>query len=139
MLLRLLDFLGRKRVLLDRGPSHPEYSKAKLWMARYYVLVRKRPKWFPFNIIIHEMLDNDHGDGVHNHQYPYLTIIVKDGYWETLKDGKYWRAPGYIGFRSANQLHRIDLEPRTKPITIFVAGPFGLRKEPRASYFQTFE
>ena len=36
-------------------------------MNRYYVLFRHRPKWFPFNILIHEMLDDDHGEGVHNH------------------------------------------------------------------------
>jgi hypothetical protein len=61
MFLILLEKLGRKRLLLDRGPSHPEYHKAKAWMNRYYVLFKKRPKWFPFNIIIHELLDNDHG------------------------------------------------------------------------------
>jgi hypothetical protein len=48
MLLILLEKLGRKRLLLDRGPSHPEYHKAKPWMNRYYVLFKKRPKWFPF-------------------------------------------------------------------------------------------
>ena len=54
-------------------------------MNRYYVLFRHRPKWFPFNLIIHEMLDDDHGEGVHNHLCPYMTIIIKDGYWETTK------------------------------------------------------
>ena len=58
-------------------------------MNRYYLLFRHRPKWFPFNIIVHEMLDDDHGDGIHNHVCPYITIILKDGYWETLKEGKY--------------------------------------------------
>ena len=29
MFLILLEKLGRKRLLLDRGPSHPEYHKAK--------------------------------------------------------------------------------------------------------------
>ena len=46
-------------------------------MNRYYVLFRNRPKWFPFNILIHEMLADDHGDGVHNHLCPYITIILR--------------------------------------------------------------
>ena len=83
MFLKLLEKLGRKKVVLDRGPSHPEYHNAKPWMERYYLLFRKRPKWFPFNIIIHRMLDDDHGEGVHNHLCPYVTIILKGGYWET--------------------------------------------------------
>ena len=31
------------------------------------------------------MLDDDHGDGVHNHMCPYITIILRGGYWEQLK------------------------------------------------------
>jgi len=134
MLLKLLEKLGRKKLVLDRGPSHSDFENAKPWMNRYYLLFRNRPKWFPFNIIIHEMLDDDHGDGVHSHLCPYITIILRAGYWETLKDGKHWRAPGYIGFRSANSLHRVDLEANTKPLTLFLPGPFGLRKGPRSKY-----
>jgi hypothetical protein len=134
MLLELLERLGRKKIILDRGISHPKYKDAKPWVNRYYVLFRNRPKWFPFNILIHEMLADDHGAGVHTHLCPYITIILKDGYWETLKNGKFWRSPGYIGFRSANNLHRVDLEPGTKPVTIYIAGPFGLRNSPRSKY-----
>ena len=88
MILRLLDKLGRKKLLLDRGPSHPDYKNAKPWMNRYYLLFRHRPRWFPFNIILHEMLDDDHGEGVHSHLCPYITIILCGGYWETLKRWK---------------------------------------------------
>jgi len=83
MFLELLNSLGRKKIVLDRGPSHPKYDQAKPWMNRYYVLFRHRPKWFPFNILIHEMLADAHGEGVHNHLCPYLTIILSGGYWET--------------------------------------------------------
>jgi len=134
MLFRLLDIMGRKKVVLDRGPSHPKFDKAKPWMNRYYLLMRHRPKWFPFNILIHEMLADDHGVGVHNHIFPFITIILRDGYWETLKGGKFWRPAGYIGFRSANTLHRVDLKENTKPLTIFISGPFGLRKGQRSEY-----
>ena len=44
------------------------------------------------------------------------------------KKGKFWRPPGYIGFRSANNFHRVDLKPDTKPLTIFIPGPFGFKK-----------
>ena len=134
MFLKFLDKIGRKKVVLDRGPSHPRYDEAKPWMNRYYVLFRYRPKWFPFNILIHEMLADDHGEGVHNHLCPYITIILRGGYWETTKKGKFWRKPGYIGFRSANAYHRVDLKEGTSPMTIFIPGPFGLRKGPRSEY-----
>ena len=139
MFLKFLDKIGRKKLLLDRGQLHPEYRKAKPWMNRYYLFFKKRPRWFPFNILIHEMLDDDHGDGVHTHMCPYITIILRGGYWETIKNGKYWRPPGYIGFRLANNLHRVDLKPGTKPLTIFIPGPFGLRKGARTEYGKDFE
>ena len=59
---------------------------------------------------------------------------MRDGYWETLINGKFWRSAGYIGFRSANTLHRVDLKEGTKPLTLFISGPFGLRKGPRSEY-----
>ena len=139
MFLNLLNKLGKKKVVLDRGPSHPNYKDAKPWMNRYYILFRRRPKWFPFNILLHEMLDDDHGKGVHSHLCPYITVVLRGGYWETLKEGKYWRAPGYIGFRSANTLHRVDLEPNTRPLTLFIPGPFGLRKGSRSKYGINFK
>ena len=134
MFLKLLDKLQRKKIVFDRGQSHPKFNEAKPWMNRYYVLLRHRPKWFPFNILIHEMLADDHGEGVHTHLCPYITIIIRGGYWETTRKGKFWRSAGYIGFRSAHNLHRVDLEPGIKPMTIFIPGPFGLRKGPRSVY-----
>ena len=134
MFLKLLEKLGRKKLILDRGPSHLKYNEAKPWMNRYYVLFRHRFQWFPYNIIIHEMLDDDHGEGVHNHLCPYITIVLRGGYWETLKTGKFWMQPVYIGFRSANNYHRLDLKPGTRPFTLFIPGPFGLRKGPRSEY-----
>ena len=139
MFLKFLNKLGRKKIVLDRGPSHHRFNEAKHWMNRYYLLFRNRPRWFPFNILIHGMLADDHGEGVHNHTFPFITIILRDGYWETLKEGKFWRPAGYIGFRSSNTLHRVDLKKGTKPLTIFISGPFGLRKGPRSQYGLDFK
>ena len=126
-------FESRKRVILDRGPSWPDYDKAEPFMIRYYVLFRKRPKWFPFNILVHKILKEDRGD-LHDHYWSYITIILKGGYWETTNKGKFWRPPGYIGFRSADHLHRVDLKPNTNTMTLFIPGPFGFRKTKRADY-----
>ena len=135
MFLKLLEKFGRKKIVLDRGPSHPKFNEAKPWMNRYYLLFRNRPKWFPFNIIIHEMLDDDHGEGVHNHLCPFITFILRGGYWETDSNlNKTWRGRFYIGFRSADNLHRVDLDSKIKPITLFIAGPYGLRKKGRSEY-----
>ena len=86
-------FESRKRVILDRGPSWPDYDKAEAFMIRYYLLFRKRPKWFPFNILVHKILKGDRGD-LHDHYWSYITIILRGGYWETNDKGTFWRGPG---------------------------------------------
>ena len=35
--------------------------------------------------------------------------------------------------------HRVDLKKGTKPMTIFIPGPFGLRKGPRSEYGINFK
>ena len=61
--------------------------------------------------------------------HTYITIILSGGYWETnIKKEKRWRGKFYIGFRSADNLHRVDLEPGIKPITLYIAGATGLKK-----------
>ena len=135
VLLKILEKLGRKKIVMDRGPSHPEYCLAKPWTARYYLLFRHRPRWFPFNILINHIFNDDHGQGLHNHPFPYVTIILKGGYWETdKKNGRNWRGQFYLGLRSADNLHRVDLEPGTEAITLFISGPYGFRKKNRSEY-----
>ena len=115
-------FKSRKKLLLDRGPSWPDYDKAEPFMVRYYLLFRKRPKWFPFNILLHKILKSDLGD-LHDHYWSYITIILKGGYWESTQNGTFWRGPGYIGFRKATDRHSLKI-PRGKPAwTLLLAGP----------------
>ena len=115
-------FESRKRLLLDRVPSWRDYDKAEPFMIRYYLLFRKRPKWFPFNILLHKILKSDLGD-LHDHYWPYITIILKGGYWETNENGTFWRGPGYIGFRKASDRHSLKI-PDGKPAwTLLLAGP----------------
>ena len=112
----------RKRLLLDRGPSWPNFHEAKPFMVRYYLLFRKRPKWFPFNIFLHKILRSDLGD-LHDHYWSYFTIILKGGYWETTNKGRFWRGPGYMGLRKASDTHSLTI-PRNKTAwTLIFVGP----------------
>ena len=67
-------FDNRKRVILDRGPSWPDYRTAEPFLIRYYPLFRHRPKWFPFNIFIHKLLKSDLGD-LHDHYWSYICLL----------------------------------------------------------------
>ena len=115
-------FTNRKRVILDRGPSWPDYRAAEPFVIRYYPLFRRRPKWFPFNIFIHKLLKGDLGD-LHDHYWTYITIILKGGYWETTEKGTFWRKPGYIGFRRYNHQHSIKIPEGKCAWSLLLVGP----------------
>ena len=124
MLLKLLERLGRKRIVMDRVENEP-------YLERYYVFLRER-KRFPFNVFLHKFLKSD-PDDVHDHPWPYATLVLKGGYWEWIphfdtvgrKIGEYqvWRGPGHFRVSKARSFHRIELDPDITAWTLFMPGP----------------
>ena len=116
--------LGRHRIIMDRQNQEP-------YLERYYVFLKNR-SWFPFNIFIHKFLKSD-PDHVHDHPWPYATLILRGGYYEWLpvfdNDNKKigevcnWRGPGHFRISSATSYHRIELDPNVTAWTMFMPGP----------------
>lgn len=119
-----LEGRDRKRIIMDRRYDEP-------LLTRYYVFLKDR-KWFPFNVFIHKFHKSD-PDDVHDHPWPYATLILKGGYYEYVptfnnngeKNGetKHWRKPGHFRTCSANSYHRIELDPSVTAWTLFMPGP----------------
>ena len=122
--LNLLERVGRKRIVMDRQSDEP-------YLERYYLFLKDR-NWFPFNIFLHKFLKGD-PDDVHDHPWPYATLILKGGYYEwtaefdenNIKIGetRHWRGPGHFRVCSANSFHRIELKPGVTAWTMFMPGP----------------
>jgi hypothetical protein len=122
--LNWLDNLGRKRIVMDRINNEP-------YLERYYLFLKDRQR-FPFNIFLHKFLKSD-PDDVHDHPWPYATLILKGGYYEWTpqfgSDGKKigemarWCGPGHFRTCSANSYHRIELDPTVECWTLFMPGP----------------
>lgn len=124
MFFKLLERLGRRRIVMDRTSNEP-------YLERYYLFLKERER-FPFNIFLHKFLKSD-PDDVHDHPWPYFTIILKGGYWEWIpefnsqgeKIGEiaHWRGPGSFRWCSADSYHRIELDPAVTAWTLFMPGP----------------
>ena len=124
MFLKLLEKIGRKRIIMDRQCSEP-------LLTRYYLFLKER-KHFPFNVFLHKFHKGDPGD-VHDHPWPYFTLILKGGYYEwvpkfnskkeMIGEIRHWRGPGHFRFCSANSYHRIELKSDVTPWTLFMPGP----------------
>ena len=114
MILKFLERIGRKRVIMDRYYNEP-------YLTRYYLFLKER-SWFPFNIFLHNFHKGDLDD-LHDHPWPYFTFILKGGYYEHTPTGKHWRSAGTGRFASSRSLHRIELEPGVDTWTLFIPGP----------------
>jgi len=123
MFLKLLERLGRKRIVMDRTSNEP-------YLERYYLLFKERER-FPFNIFLHKFLKSD-PDDVHDHPWPYATLILKGGYYEwipqfnnkgqKISELQVWRGPGSFRVCGANSFHRIELVPGVTAWTLFMPG-----------------
>ena len=119
-----LERHDRKRIIMDRQCNEP-------LLTRYYLFLKDR-KHFPFNIFLHKFHKGDPGD-VHDHPWPYATLILKGGYYEWIPkfDGKgkkigeerMWRGPGHFRLCRATSYHRIELCEGVTPWTLFMPGP----------------
>lgn len=124
MILKLLEKLGRKRIVMDRVNDKP-------YLERYYLFLKER-KHFPFNVFLHKFLKSD-PDDLHDHPWSYATFILKGGYYEWVptfdKNGKkidetrYWRGPGHFRICKAASYHRIELKEGVTCWTLFMPGP----------------
>lgn len=123
-LLNILERLDRKRIIMDRQSNEP-------LLTRYYLFLKDRNK-FPFNIFLHKFHKSD-PDDVHDHPWPYTTLILKGGYYEWIPEfnsksekigeKRMWRGPGHFRVCSATSYHRIELNPDVTAWTLFMPGP----------------
>ncbi|MGK7927856.1 MAG: hypothetical protein AB4290_21900 [Spirulina sp.] len=107
MLLKLLEKLGRKRIIRDRNNLKP-------YMIRYYLLFTdkitdtEKARDLPFNFMLHKICASD-PDHLHDHPWWYATLILKGGYWEITPEGRFWRSAGHFRIRPPQALHRIEI------------------------------
>jgi hypothetical protein len=122
---KIMDKLGRYRLIPDRRTGED-------YMHRYYLFLKDR-KWFPFNVTLHKIVKSD--DPIfHDHPWPYMTIVLKGGYWEhspvfdslgrKFAEFQTWRGPGSIIIRGSNEFHWLELDAEKGPATtLFFMGP----------------
>jgi len=119
-----MNKLGRYRLIPDRRTGED-------YMHRYYLFLTDR-KWFPFNFTLHKIVKSD--DPIfHDHPWPYMTIVLKGGYWEhtpvfdnqghKFAEFTKWRGPGSVILRKANEFHWLELDEDKSTTTLFFMGP----------------
>lgn len=119
-----MNRLGRYKLIPDRRTGAD-------YMHRYYIFLKDRKK-FPFNLTLHKIVRSD--DPIfHDHPWPYMTIVLKGGYWEhtpvfnekgkLIGDNRVFKGPGSIVRRGAKDYHWLELDEGKPATTLFFMGP----------------
>lgn len=119
------------------------------YMNRYWLLPYG---WFgakkgamDFAARIHQILRSDDARAFHDHPWNYVTIILRNGYWEVRpvfdKSGLFvgetrkWYGPGSVLWRPAKSWHRLEIPSGSDAWTLFITGSWvqkwGFMVEPR--------
>lgn len=120
------------KLLIAVSRSTP-YFNLDGYMERWWVL---RPRWWlPVSIRLHHILRSDNERHLHDHPWPFLSLILRGGYWEVLPEdqGRHprydavgkkrrWCAPGHLVFHRARDRHRLELRPGETCWTLFIIG-----------------
>lgn len=66
-----------------------------------------------YRVFLHHFLRSDYEGAFHDHPWPFVSIILKGGYWENTVRGRHWYGPGRILARQADHRHYVEL-PKDK-------------------------
>jgi len=62
------------------------------------------------NVYLHHIRRSDEDRCLHDHPWPFVTLILAGGYREVLPGGRRWREPGSFLSRRATFAHRIEVD-----------------------------
>lgn len=127
-------FAAISDALIARAVRTP-YFHLEGYMERFWLF---RPRWWTFfcGARVHHILRSDFDRHLHDHPWPFITVILKGGYFEErplFRDYPasltheptviHWHGPGSVLLRSARARHRLSLPQHRSTWTLFISGP----------------
>jgi hypothetical protein len=91
----------------------------KPYMRRWWIV----PRTPMCNVYLHEILRSDDDRALHDHPWSNTSMIISGRYIEHTPEGSFLREEGWCGSRSADTLHRLEVFPGEKAVTLFFTGP----------------
>lgn len=87
-----------------------------LYLARYTLI--DRPGW---KLNVHVFHRSD-ADDLHDHPWPFVSLILWRGYIEHTPQGRRRQWPGMLLFRRAGHAHRVELVDGKPAVTLVLVG-----------------
>lgn len=87
------------------------------FLVRYTLLKTER-----FAIRLHHFLRSDEDKCLHDHPWPFVSIILRGGYYEETEEGTHWRRRGSVLRRPAEWRHRVLIPYGRHAWTLVITG-----------------
>lgn len=89
------------------------------YLRRWWVLPRN-----PFtNVYLHDIRKSDDDRAFHDHPWPNTSFLIFGSYIEHTPEGRFVRQAGDVVHRPSNALHRLEVIPGQRAISLFSTGP----------------
>lgn len=99
--------------------QRPDFIIGENYLRRWWVVPRN-----PLcNVYLHEINKSDDDRAFHDHPWDNRTLILHGGYIEHTPAGSIVRKAGDVIDRTAESLHRLEVIPGQRAITLFMTGP----------------
>lgn len=109
---RLLALLRRERADIGR--------QGDTYLTRWTLLGRRFGPGH--KLFLHRFRRSDSEAAMHNHPWPFWSLVLWPGYWEHTPGGRRWHGPLSLLRRPAAWRHRVELAPGRACWTLVWAG-----------------
>lgn len=97
----------------------PDFVIGNDYLLRWWVIPRN--EWS--NVYLHDIRKSDDDRALHDHPWPNTSFLIFGSYIEHTPDGSFIRRTGDVVMRPAEALHRLEVIPGERAISLFVTGP----------------
>jgi hypothetical protein len=127
--------------LADRVAVEPRFDIGRnddVYLRRWTLWGRRAGPKIARAVFLHQFLRSDYDTALHDHPWPFVSVILSGGYWEHAAnpDGtirRRWFGPGRVLRRPAEYRHRAELPPGRDCWTLVFRG-----KKCRSWFFHCF-
>jgi hypothetical protein len=96
----------------------PDFVIGDDYLRRWWVLPRN--PWQ--NVYLHDIRRSDDDRAFHDHPWPNTSFLILGSYIEHTPEGTFTRRAGDVVKRPANALHRLEVIPGERAISLFLTG-----------------
>ena len=99
--------------------SPPDYVIGDDYMRRWWLIPRNEN----VNVYLHEIVKSDDDRAMHDHPWANVSYLLFGSYMEHTPEGVFERLAGDVIQRPAHALHRLEVVPGQRCISLFTTGP----------------